>query len=158
MLGLTGHSIRSRLGGTFGGFGGRDLLHRTDVALRKDLKLVRGSEVALSSFVFGVLQGRFKSQGGLTLGLPVDLVAGGLLHFVGCMPFARQYSHHLHALGDGAIAAFTSTMGYRVGERWEKGGLMKGLAGMFGDDTGREPTGGSTIADKELSNLVRAGG
>jgi len=33
---------------------------------------------------------------------------------------------------------------------------MHGLSGMFGD-VGKEPAGGSAIADHELVNLVRAG-
>ena len=144
----------SRLGG--GGFGARGLLGRADHYLTKEMKSVRTSEIALSAFSFGLLQGKFKAQGGLTVfNLPVDLLAGATFHVLGLFDFARGYSHHLHAFGDGALASFFTTMGYRVGERAAAGGsLMHGLAGMFGD---AEPAGGSAIADKELSNLVRAG-
>ena len=155
MLRLTSGSVMSRFGG--GGFGARGLLRRADSLLAKELKSVRSSEIALSSFTFGVLQGRFKAQGGLTVfALPVDLLSGAAFHILGLFRFAQPYSHHLHAFGDGALASFFTTTGYRVGERWAAGGsLIKGMSGMFGD--AKEPAGGSSIADKELAGLVRAG-
>lgn len=153
MLTLSSGSIMSRFGGY--GAGARGLLRRADSLLTKELKSVRSSEIALSSFTFGVLQGRFKAQGGLTVfALPVDLLAGAAFHIFGLFPFAKNYSHHLHAFGDGALASFFTTTGYRVGERWQAGGsLMKGMSGMFGD--AKEPAGGASIADKELAGLVR---
>jgi hypothetical protein len=145
----------SRLGGH--GFQARSLLHRADGYLHREHKIVRTGEISLSSFTFGLLQGKFKSHGGCTLlALPVDLLAGATFHVLGLFGFARPYAHHLHAFGDGALASFFTTTGYRVGERWAEGGsLMKGMSGMFGDS--KEPAGGSTIADKELASLVRAG-
>jgi len=137
----------------------RHLLHSADSHLRKDLRLVRSGEVVLSSFTFGVLQGKYKEKGGLVLwGLPVDLLAGAAFHLVGLIPFARQYQHHLANLGDGALASFFTTTGYRVGERWTKGGsLSSGISGIFGDSAKEPVTGGASIADKELASLVRAG-
>jgi hypothetical protein len=136
----------------------RHLLHHADSHLRKDLRIVRTGEVVLSSFTFGVLQGKYKDKGGLVAwGLPVDLLAGAAFHLLGLIPFARQYSHHLASLGDGALASFFTTTGYRVGERWTKGGsLSSGIAGIFGDSAKEPVTGGSSIADKELASLVRA--
>jgi hypothetical protein len=155
MLSLTSSNIRSSLGGY--GYGARGLLRRADSLLSREHKVVSSTEVWGSSFIFGLLQGRFKSQGGLTLfALPVDLLAGLTLHGLGVLPFARGYAHHLHAIADGALASFATTTGYRVGERWAAGGsLMKGMSGMFGD-VGREPSGGGSLADKELAGLVRA--
>lgn len=137
----------------------RHLLHGADSHLRKDLRLVRSGEVVLSSFTFGVLQGKYKEKGGLVLwGLPVDLLAGAAFHLVGLIPFARQYSHHLANLGDGALASFFTTTGYRVGERWTKGGsFSSGISGIFGDTAKAPVTGGASIADSELASLVRAG-
>lgn len=157
MLRMTSHGIMSRLGG--GGLGARELLHRADSLLTRELRSVRSSEIALSSFTFGVLQGRFKAQGGLTVfALPVDLLAGATFHILGLLGFARPYAHHLHAFGDGALASFFTTTGYRVGERWASGGsLIRGMTGMFGDVGAKEPAGGGTIADKALADLVRAG-
>jgi hypothetical protein len=137
----------------FGGIGGgaRGLLRKAD----EGLKLTRAAEVSVSSFAFGVLQGRFKASGGLTLILPVDLLAGAAFHILGAFSFTKPYSHHLHAIGDGALASFFTTTGYRVGERWASGGsFLKGMSGMLGDS--KPVSGGSSIADKELSSLVRA--
>lgn len=155
MLRLTSGGIGSRLG-YFGG-GARGLLRHADSVLSRELKTVRSSEIALSSFAFGVLQGKFKSQGGITMfGLPLDLLSGAAFHIIGLFPFAKPYAHHLHAFGDGALASFFTTTGYRVGERWgSTGSLMKGMSGMLGD--AKEPAGGASIADKELAGFVRAG-
>ena len=95
----------SRMGGYRAG--ARGLLRSADSTLRRELPMVRTSEIALSSFVFGTLQGRFKPQGGLTFfALPVDLLAGATFHILGLFPFTRPYAHHLHAIGDGALASF----------------------------------------------------
>jgi len=137
-------------------FGARGLLRGADRMLSRDLKSVRSATVSFSAFTFGLLQGRFKSQGGLTLvGLPVDLLAGAAFHAFGM--FSRNYGQHLHALGDGALASFFTTTGYRVGERWGAGGsLMRGLSGMFGD-VGAEPAGGASLAEQQLGRMVKAG-
>ena len=152
---LTRDGMMSR----YGGFqaGARGLLRGTDLALRRELRSVRSSEIALSSFTCGVVQGRFKDKGGLTVfALPVDLLAGATMHIVGLFPFARSYAHHLHAFGDGALASFFTTTGYRVGERSARGGSLRaGLAGIFGDD--KPVAGGASIADQELASLVKAG-
>ena len=153
---LTRHGVLSRLGGYRSH--ARGLLHGADSHLKKDLRIVRTGEVVLSSFTFGVLQGKYKDKGGLVaFGLPIALLAGAGFHLLGLLPFARHYSHHLASLGDGALASFFTTTGYRVGERWSKGGsLTSGIAGMFGDSAEAPVTGGSSIADKELASLVRA--
>lgn len=153
---LTRAGVMGRLGGYREG--ARGLLRGADAGLRKDLRIVRTGEVVLSSFTFGVLQGKYKDKGGLVaFGLPVDLLAGAAFHVIGLIPFARAYSHHLSALGDGALASFFTTTGYRVGERWSKGGsISSGIAGMFGDDAAKPVSGGSSIADRELASLVRA--
>jgi hypothetical protein len=153
---LTRHGLMDRLHGHRSH--ARNLLGSVDSHLRKDLRIARTAEVVLSSFSFGVLQGKYKDKGGLVAwGLPIDLLAGGAFHLIGLMPFARHYSHHLASLGDGALASFFTTTGYRVGERWTKGGsLSSGIAGIFGDSAAAPVTGGSSIADKELASLVRA--
>jgi len=146
MLRLPGLLAQNRFGGS--------LLHRTHRTLGRELKSIRTGEVALTSFAFGLIQGKYKKDGGLTLLLPVDLLTGIVAH--GAALFTDQYASHLHAIGDGALASFFTTTGYRVGERWQAGGsIWHSLGGMFGDT--KEPAGGSTIADKELASLVRAG-
>jgi hypothetical protein len=154
---LTRHGLLERLHGHR--HHARHLLHHADQGLRKDLRLVRSGEVVISSFAFGVLQGKYKEKGGAVLfGLPVDLLAGAAFHLIGLLPFARHYGHHLANLGDGALASFFTTTGYRVGERWTKGGsFTSGISGIFGDAAKEPVTGGASIADRELASLVRAG-
>jgi hypothetical protein len=150
---LSRESILNRMGGYSSP--ARGLMRRTTTLLRQETALVRSSEIALSAFTCGLLQGKFKDRGGLTLLLPIDLMAGAAFHIFAM--FSSKYSHHLHALGDGALASFTTTTGYRVGERWGRSGSLKaGMSGIFGDAE-KPVTGGSSIADNELSSLVRAG-
>lgn len=151
---LTRQGVLSRYGGYSGG---RGLLRQADSVLHREMKSVRSAEIALSTFGFGVLQGRFKKVGGLTFGLPIDLVAGAVLHALPMLfGFARPLAHHYHAVADGALASFFTTTGYRVGERWAAGGgLRASLSGIFGDE--KPVAGGSTIADAELASLVKAG-
>ena len=152
---LTRAGVMSRLGGYRAS--ARGLMRGADAGLRRDIKLVRTGEVVLSSFAFGLWQGKYKDKGGaVAWGLPVDLLFGAAFHVIGLIPFARPYAHHLAALGDGALASFFTTTGYRVGERWQKGGsLSSGIAGLFGDSAAAPVTGGSSIADRELASLVR---
>ena len=150
---LTRDSIMRRMGGFENP--ARSLMHRSAHLLHKEMAAVRSSEIALSSFTFGVLQGRFKDKGGLVLfALPVDLLAGATFHIFAL--FSHDYAHHLHAFGDGALASFFTTTGYRVGERWGRSGSLRaGIGGIFGD-ADKPVAGGASLADKELSSLVRA--
>jgi hypothetical protein len=84
------------------------------------------------------------------------MLSGAALHVVALFGFARSYAPLLHALGDGALATFLSTTGYRVGERWASGskGFIPAMMGAFvGED--KPVSGGSSIADAELSKLAR---
>jgi hypothetical protein len=151
---LTRDSIMHRMGSYRAG--ARGLLSKADSYVRSDSRAVRTTSVALSSFTFGILQGRTKGK----FGLPVDLLAGAAFHVFGL--FSKPYSHVLHGLGDGALATFFATTGYRVGERWGEGAsltasLKTAASGMFGDANCKPIAGGSSMADKELANLVKAG-
>jgi len=153
-LTLTRDNVLSRIGGYRAG--ASHLISGAGAMLRREIKAVRTAEIALSSFAFGVIQGKFQKQGGLTLaGLPVDLLSGAAFHVVALFGFARPWSHHLHAFGDGALATYLATTGYRVGERWGGGvGLVSSIKGAFvGED--KPVSGGASIADDELRNLVR---
>jgi hypothetical protein len=150
---LTRSSIMRRMGGYSGA--ARGLMHRTTSLLHKELAVTRAAEVSMSAFAFGVLQGKFKDRGGLTLLLPIDLIAGATFHAFAL--FSPDHAHHLRAFGDGALASFFTTTGYRVGERWNKSGSLRaGLSGVFGDAE-KPIAGGGSIADEQLASLVRAG-
>lgn len=121
-------------------------LEKADVAVDN---LIRTSEVAISAFGFGVLQGKFKKQGGVTLlGVPVDLLSGIGFHVLGLAGVGGRNAHHLHAFGDGALASYFTTLGRGVGASWG------GVAGTIEGD--RAVTGGGSLADEELSRMVAA--
>ena len=126
--------------------------------LRHELNpAVRTGAIALSAFAFGVIQGKYQKQGGLTLaGLPVDMLSGAAFHVVALFGFARNYAPLLHAFGDGALATFLATTGYRVGERWGSGarGFLPAMMGAFVGERDKPVSGGSSIADDELQSLA----
>jgi hypothetical protein len=156
MLQLTRQSVMSGIGGYRPA--ARSMLYGAGQLLQRETKLVSTAEIALSAFTFGVIQGRFQKQGGLTLaGLPVDLLSGAAFHVAALLPFARSYAHHLRAIGTGALSTYLATTGYRVGERWGSG-AQKFLPAVMGAFVGDEApvTGGASLADQELSNMVRA--
>ena len=145
----------------FGGYrsGATSLIHGASAMLRHELNpAVRTGAISLSAFTFGVIQGKYQKQGGLTLaGLPVDMLSGAAFHVVALFGFARNYAPLLHAFGDGALATFLATTGYRVGERLGSGskGFIPAMMGAFVGDADKPVSGGSSIADTELKNLVR---
>lgn len=157
MLTLTRDNVLRGIGGYRAG--ARSLLYGAGAALRQETKMVSTAEIALSAFTFGIIQGRFQKQGGLTLaGLPVDLLSGAAFHVVALLGFARPYAHHLRAIGTGALATYLATTGYRVGERWGSGakGFLPAVMGAFVGDS--DPvTGGGSLADQEVRNMVRGG-
>lgn len=157
-LTLTRDNVLARFGG--GGFrsGASSLIHGAGAMLRHELNpAVRTGAISLSAFTFGVIQGKYQRQGGAVLAnLPVDMLSGAAFHVVALFGFARNYAPLLHAFGDGALATFLATTGYRVGERWGSGkqGFLPAVVGAFsGED--KPVSGGSSIADEELRKLAR---
>lgn len=111
--------------------------------------VVRTVEVSGSAFAFGLLQGKFRKQGGVTiLNVPVDLIAGAAFHALGLAGVAGSHSSHLHAFGDGALASYFTTLGRGVGSSWG------GVAGSIEGD--RSVSGGGSLADEELARMVSA--
>ena len=121
---------------------------------------LRSSGISMTAFGFGVLQGRFADKGGVSLfNVPVDLLAGVAFHALAL--FSNGYPQlALQAFGDGSLASFFNSAGYRVGDSWRKKG--DGISGLFGDSAPKGITGGSaidgTIAESEMANLVMAEG
>src|SRR5438105_5051480 len=77
-------------------------------------EMVTKVEVFGSSFAMGVIQGRF---GGVeVVGAPVDLVAAGGLGLLGFALPQREYASHLHALSNGCLGSYGSTIGRGVGK------------------------------------------
>lgn len=123
-------------------------------------QLIQTTEVSVAAFGLGLINGRFVDKetgepGVEILGVPLDLGAAVVLHgiaFVG----GGKYSEHMHNLGDGALAAYLTTMGVGVGTRMRQkneGALMPGGGG------GALPTGGASgtsLSNSELAALARA--
>ena len=155
-LQLTRDNVLARYGSR--PFGASSLIHGASSMLRHELNpAVRTGAISLSAFTFGVIQGKYQKQGGLTLaGLPVDMLSGAAFHVVALFGFARNYSGLLHAFGDGALATFLATTGYRVGERWGSGskGFIPAMMGAFVGEE-KPVSGGSSLADEELRKLAR---
>jgi len=155
-LQLTRDNVLARYGSR--PFSGSSLIHGASSMLRHELNpAVRSGAIALSALTMGVIQGKYQKQGGFTVAyLPVDLLSGAAFHVAALFGFSRNYSPLLHALGDGALATFLATTGYRVGERWGSGasGFLPAMVGAF---VGEEKpiSGGSSLADEELRKLAR---
>jgi len=160
-LELTRAGILSGIGGYRGA--AHSMVHGAGSMLRHEIKFVSHMEIGLSSFAFGVIQGRYQKQGGAVFfGLPVDLLSGLGLHVLALLGPVSKYKHHLQSVGTGALATYLATTGYRVGERWGAGSkFLTAVTGAFvGED--KPVSGGAALADssgsaadQELKKLVQ---
>lgn len=77
------------------------------------LAVVTSVETLGTAFSFGVINGRWGSPE--LLGVPVDLGTGLAMHAIGF--FADDGKDHFHALGNGALCSYFSSLGAGVGRR-----------------------------------------
>jgi hypothetical protein len=76
--------------------------------------VVRTAEVGGVSFAFGVANGY---TGGVeVLGVPLDLGAGVAAHLAAFL-MGGDLANHLHSMGDGAVAAYSTISGVGVGAK-----------------------------------------
>jgi hypothetical protein len=84
-------------------------------------RVVQTAEVAGGAFVLGLLNGRYTKmtasgpRGPEVVGIPAELAAGLGLHVLGFSKLAKNQSHHLHNVGDGALAAYFTQLGRGTG-------------------------------------------
>ncbi len=111
--------------------------------------VIRTAEVGMGAFVMGGIQGRF---GDVSIGpVPVSLGSGLLLHAAGFAGVGGKNASHLHAIGDGCLAAYLATLGTGVGADLRK----KAVSGVSGDvNTGIPGTGGGVLSDEEQAALA----
>lgn len=76
-------------------------------------KVVRTVEIGTAALGFGMVQGRYGSME--IVGVPVELAAGVTLNLLGHFGLAGKHSDHLNNFGDGALAAYLTTVGKGVG-------------------------------------------
>ncbi len=89
--------------------------------------VIRTAEVGMGAFVMGGIQGRF---GDVSIGpVPVSLGSGLLLHAAGFAGVGGKNASHLHAIGDGCLAAYLATLGTGVGADLRKKAVSSGIAG-----------------------------
>lgn len=84
-----------------------------------------------TAFGFGYLNGRMvndRGERGVELfGVPVEAIAGIGLHLLGFMS-SNKYGEHLHNFGNGALAAYSTTMGVEIGEKMRQNALTAARA------------------------------
>ena len=113
--------------------------------------VVRTAEVGGAAFGFGLLQGRLPEKRQKVMGVDIGLGSAALLHVMAFAGIGGDYSGHLHAIGDGALAAFLTKQGILYGAKLAK---EKGLA----DEArfrvlGENGVEGAGLTDEELAEI-----
>jgi hypothetical protein len=131
--------------------------------------VVHSAEVGVAAFAMGALNGRY---GGVEVaGVPVDLGGALALHALGFMGVAGKSSAHVHALGDGLLASYASTLGKGVGVSWREKSLrsssvqgarlsaaeLRALAGKGDAVEGAEIEGDTAPGETEEEEAERRG-
>jgi hypothetical protein len=123
--------------------------------------LVRTAEVGGTAFAIGLVQGR--TDGVEVLGVPVELLVGGGFTLFSLFNGAGEYSDHLAAVGDGALAAYATTLGRGVGVTMRQkalgagGGTQSLPAGSAGAVGAGVTTKGVTLTPEEVAELAGVG-
>jgi hypothetical protein len=123
--------------------------------------VVRTAEVGGTAFAIGLVQGR--SDGIEVFGLPLELILGGGFTVFSLLGGAGEMSDHLAAVGDGAIAAYATTLGRGVGVTMRQkamGGstqpLGSGSAGAMG--AGSTVSKGTRLTPEEVAEFAGVNG
>ena len=102
-------------------------------------QVVRTAEVGGTAFAVGLMQGR--TDGIEIVGVPLELAVGGAATVVSLVG-RGDYTEHLAAVGDGALAAYATTLGRGVGVTMRQKALM-GVSAPQGQAFPASPQGGS---------------
>lgn len=78
-------------------------------------QVVTSAEIQGAAFLMGLVDGRWQNP--KILGIPAALIVGLALHTAGFAGFGGSRDADLHALGDGALAAYSVGLGNEVGTR-----------------------------------------
>jgi len=107
-------------------------------------KFLRNAETGGAAFALGVMQG--KTGGVELMGMPLELWLGAGLNLAGYFGIAGKHSDHLNALGDGALAAYLTVMGVKVGAEWKAKSAAPAVAK------------GARLTREEIADAVAAAG
>lgn len=108
-------------------------------------QFVQTSEEGITAFLLGLSQGRY---GGVEIvGMPLELVTAIGAHLAGFSGVLGRAAPHLHAVGDGALCTYLSTLGRGVGvsikQKAEQAALPKAT------------TKGEGMTDEEVAALAK---
>jgi len=114
------------------------------------MQVVQTFEVGGSSFLHGMVEGYW--DGVEFLGIPLPVLTGTGAHMLGFMGVAPE---HLHNMGDGAYAAYTTTLGLGIGEEMRrKGGGAAELPAGGASQGLPYASSGAGLTDAELVRLA----
>ena len=129
-----------------------------EVADDKVQHLVSASETAGAAFALGVIGGKYGTDADIG-GIPIALSTALLLHAAGLFGIGGDMASHLHAFGNGALAAAAADFGGQVG-RGTKNGLsitqaLKAAAQPGGGSLTASTVSGQRLSDAELAALAK---
>lgn len=125
--------------------------------------VIRTAEVGGTAFAIGLVQGR--TDGIEVFGLPLELLLGGGFTVFSLLGGAGEMSDHLAAVGDGAIAAYATTLGRGVGVTMRQKALggaaagqqslgAGGAAGAVGAGSGTTVSKGVRLTPEEVAEMA----
>ena len=116
---------------------------------------IRSLEIGGTAVAWGMAHAYFDPDKLMLGPLPLDLLVGVGAHLVGLFG-PEAAASHLHAVGDGSVAAFGFSLGRGFGRKLRQ---ARGLPPRV-DTTllsGEASTGGGALSDEELARLARRG-
>jgi hypothetical protein len=119
---------------------------RAKTAREKSEGLVEGAvetvETVGGAYAMGLVQGRFPTRRDI-MGVPLELATGAALIGASLLGLAGRSSHHLHAFGNGALAAYAVKAGQDMGKKWAS---KAGVSGYLDD--------GDVLSDNERADIA----
>ncbi len=120
-----------------------------DEATSTVLQVVQTAEIGASAFTHSLIEGYW--NGVELVGVPLPIITGTALHVLAFLDIA---SEHMHNFGDGAYAAYLTTLGLGIGEdmRRKAGSTTQPAGAASRGWGGAAPPGGYPAATAGLSN------
>lgn len=118
-------------------------------------RAIRTLEVNGGSFLGGLIQGKAGPDGGHFLHLPVEawlaIAAEGVGYFgIG----GEKVAEHATAIGDGLLASYTSSLGFRLGSDWRARGSLFGAKNNPALPAANGPAVQGEITPQQMAQIV----